>query len=296
MAIRRFDDVNITVDFNDEEKDTNFSSGSPLSIIVGKIKAALKNLQDLENSKFSKNGGTITVGDLKNNIPNGKVFHITQSTANPESGTYMDGNESMQVSSLTDDNNVLLGAKYEYASGKYDYLGEQYPLGSGIAASNLVNGVAMYRNFDNARNFRVYAVPHGTTKSRILGHSSYPWDAIYVTEIHSKTVDDIISQLTNVQFAMCEMYENLNNGALMTATLSEHQSGGYMSKIYADLVINDQKTLEQVPANLRNSVEKNVAAIKEEQAIREETERAQAENAFLDELIYDLGESPRKEI
>lgn len=63
-----------------------------------------------------------------------------------------------------------------------------------------------------------------------------------------------------------------------------------MDKIYADLVFKGLKTIEQVPANLKDSVKKIVEKLKEEQAIREETERAQAENAFFDESLYKEGE------
>lgn len=54
-----------------------------------------------------------------------------------------------------------------------------------------------------------------------------------------------------------------------------------MEKVYASLVMKGLKTLEQVPPNLRAAVESILQSLKQEQDIRQETERAQAENALL---------------
>lgn len=56
-----------------------------------------------------------------------------------------------------------------------------------------------------------------------------------------------------------------------------------MAKIYAELIRKGLKTLEDVPDNLRAAVEKILQLLRDEQGIREETERAQAENALLSE-------------
>lgn len=64
----------------------------------------------------------------------------------------------------------------------------------------------------------------------------------------------------------------------------------HIEYVYADLVSNGSKTLEQVPPKHRAAVESILKARREERGIREETERAQAENAFLDESLYKEGE------
>ena len=115
---------------------------------------ALKESKVDKSEAISTNGGTITTGDLKNNIPNGRVFHITQSTANPVSGIYFDGNEIMNVSEISDSGNAILATRYNYAHSFINYLCQEYPLNSSISAGNIVDGIASYQNFDNDRNFR----------------------------------------------------------------------------------------------------------------------------------------------
>lgn len=55
----------------------------------------------------------------------------------------------------------------------------------------------------------------------------------------------------------------------------------HIEYVYADLVSNGSKKLEQVPSKHQAAVESILKARREEQGIREETERAQAERALL---------------
>ena len=55
----------------------------------------------------------------------------------------------------------------------------------------------------------------------------------------------------------------------------------HIDYVYADLVSNGSKKLERVPQKHREAVESILKARREEQGIREETERAAAENALL---------------
>ena len=51
--------------------------------------------------------------------------------------------------------------------------------------------------------------------------------------------------------------------------------------VYADLVSNGTKTLDQIPPKHRAAVESILKMRREERGVREETERAAAENALL---------------